>query len=117
MMNKKLLKEKWSYMTSFFCSKSFNEPCISEMIHFLYNFWDRRINVILLNKLAGALRIVFDGCYENKETRWRCGVHVQTLDDSFSAISTLIFATKASFQRARRDVQNTHSPEYLRYIK
>ena len=45
-MNKKLLKEKWSYITIFSFSKSFSEPCISEMIHLFYIFWDRRISVI-----------------------------------------------------------------------
>ena len=45
-MNKKLLKEKWSYTTLASFSKSFSEPCISEMIYLFYIFWDRRINVI-----------------------------------------------------------------------
>ena len=45
-MNKKLLKEKWLYITHFSFSKSFSEPCISEMIYLFYIFWDRRINVI-----------------------------------------------------------------------
>ena len=46
MMNKKLLKEKWSYITIFSFLKCFSEPCISEMIHLFYIFWDRRISVI-----------------------------------------------------------------------
>ena len=46
-MNKELLKEKWSYITFFSFSKSFCEPCISEMIYLFYIFWDRRINVII----------------------------------------------------------------------
>ena len=55
-MNKKLLKEKWSYITLFSFSKSFCEPCISEMIYLFYIFWDRRINVIFVCLLRLAQR-------------------------------------------------------------